>query len=261
MSEHFTVENKLVTTTLGTELHIGQMYKCEIPEKNGVKYTVILKNIEFKNKKFFSVTVDLISDSGIEHDVYFYNLLRLNERKQRFPLHKSTTQNNIDFWKTLLPIDLESTRNYTESLYLRNAVSRTRKQKPEKECIRNINKTGKNYKDLFDQLDKLKNDETWQFPVYIALPSSDKKKVIVHRITRNTPMEMLHELEVGKIVNSEFEITEIKDYSMKVTNSRNEEKEIEYSDQEFWSDVRQIDSKKRKSRTPSSNPKNGCVIC
>lgn len=104
-------------------LKVGNTYVCRV---NAVDYGVLLVNLEFKEKAFFSINVDLfVRETLFQPDVYFYNLATISERGTRFPLQVDTITNNIEFWKTLTPQEFQ--HQHTEVQFLR-ATSKSGKQ-------------------------------------------------------------------------------------------------------------------------------------
>lgn len=88
------------------DLVVGKCYAYTERRSTGSPktYHAFLTNIEFKDKKFFSITVDVYTSSTEslhKSNVYVYNPIRLPERTTRFHIKRDTVSKTIEFWKTL----------------------------------------------------------------------------------------------------------------------------------------------------------------
>ena len=140
------------------ELVVGKCYAYTERQSTGSPktYHAILTNIEYKDKKFFSVTVDVYDDTESLHktNVYVYNPVRLPERTTRFRIKRNTVLKTMEFWKTLTLDESFPKKQHSEIEFFRNAHQYLKPNKTGKSCsIREKNKT---LKDRFRKLDRLK---------------------------------------------------------------------------------------------------------
>ena len=142
------------------DLVVGKCYAYTERQSTGAtkSYHAFLTNIEFKDKKFFSITVDVYNNSSTESlhksNVYVYNPIRLPERATRFRIKQNTVSKTIEFWKTLTLDESFPKKQHSDIEFFRNAHHYLKPNKTGKSCsIREKNKT---LKDRFRKLDRLK---------------------------------------------------------------------------------------------------------
>jgi len=199
----FEVKGKMVRVrnlerNTSVELALGQTYTCEIG--SGAAYRAFLTNIEFKNKLFFSVTVDLYSkDVLFKSDVYFYNPPVIFDRSSRFPLHVDTISNNVAFWSTLEhAADLPT--HHSDVQFWRMALEKTASS-DSKDCRLNIRETRKKSGDMFTKLDAMKNKKN--LPT-IRMENANNEAITIYGIQKNKPMEKLLQLHRGDRILTKF---------------------------------------------------------
>lgn len=189
--------------TEAVDLKLGQLYTCEIDK---VKYQAFLTNIEFKNKMFFSVTVDLYKQGKIDalfkSNVYFYNPPVIFDRASRFPLHKDTISNNVAFWSTLEHAnDHDLISQHSEVQFLRMALQNS---PDSKDCRMNIRETRKKSQTVFSKLDAIKNKRTLPTIRMESTITGSDKTVTIYGIQKNKPMEKLLQLHRGDQIKTKF---------------------------------------------------------
>ena len=204
-------------------LNIGQVYSFVIGNR---QYLALLTNIEFKQKVFFSVTVDvyLNDDQLFKPDVYFYNPPIIFERALRFPLHKDTISNNVAFWSTLTESNLGT--HHSDVEFLRMVLKNTQSNHS-KECRLNIRKTRRKYKDLFSKLDTVKSRKQMLFPTIRMEKQKNEDRVVIYGIQKNLPMRPLLQLEIGDEIRTQYKSNP--NQSMTVVEITEKNMIVEYS--------------------------------
>lgn len=204
----FDVKNKTVSVrnldrnpTPPVDLKLGQLYRCEIAK---TVYLALLTNVEFKNKLFFSVTVDLYAKEGgalFKPDVYFYNPPVIFDRASRFPLHKDTISNNVAFWSSLQTADeSDLPAHHSEVQFLRMALENTASLNS-KDCRRNIHETRKKNQEVLTQLDAAKNKKPLPS---IRMENTNNETVTIYGMQKNKGMKQLLKLKRGDQVQTQF---------------------------------------------------------
>jgi hypothetical protein len=203
-------------------LRIGETYRCKVDD---VTYNVLIVNLEFKDKKFFSINVDLYSDREtlMKSDVYFYNVASLALRAARFPLQANTVANHVQFWRTLAPYEFQ--QHHTKVQFLRSLAATAGKQ-----CRLQLAKV----RDRVVALDHIKRN--------IALPAlrvaREDEAIVGYLLQKNQPMVVAWKLHTGdKVRQGDAVLTlgELGPESVKVNDE-----EVLFTDSAFWITVETV---------------------
>jgi len=227
-------------------LRLGELYTCRTSSKGKpTDYTAFLTNIEFRDKKFFSICVDIyLNDAIYKPDVYFYNLNFIQSRERRFPLKKTTVATHVAFWSSLRPAASLPT-HHSDIAFFRAAVNKSRKPLS-KECLINIRRTRHRSRRKFAEWDALKNKQLQKKakelggdPRCTIRVTEDTGKVVVYGIERNAPMVVLKEIKVGDSLVESKVVTEIKPDHIAVVLKKNDPPQhvsFDYK-QSFWQNL------------------------
>lgn len=229
----------------GFQLQVGETYECTI---NRVKYELILMNVEFKDGRFFSISVDLYhNDALYKANVYMYDPARLQERTSRFQKNKDTENNHHQFWTTLRPTEMA--QQHTEVSFLRDVIQQGAASKV---CMYQLALVLQENKELFASLDKLKAGI--KYPYFKVVPSDDLKAVDVYSIQKNRPMQRLIQVKVGHDLSNGTKIVAINPTEVIVSNHRDGEKRsVSFTDMSFWSTIKSSSPSPSKKATSPSN--------
>jgi hypothetical protein len=223
----------------GFPLQVGETYECTIHQ---VKYELVLTNIEFKDRRFFSISVDFYQNDALyKPNVYMYDPKRLQERTTRFLLNKDTERNHHQFWSTLRPVEMG--QHHTEVSFLRDVIQQGAASKV---CMYQVALLLQENKDLLATLDKLKSGIT--YPYFKVVPSEDFKELDVYSIQKNRPMRRVVHAKVGERLSNGTKIDGIASTEVILSDDNGKKSTVPFTEMSFWSTIGSSSPSSKKSK-------------